>query len=211
MLHSNFDHPEQPYFFGHHTNPRKQQRPSFSGTGSGTHGTPHQRPSSSAEVGSPYNFFPSHNTSGSSGGSGAPGRPISALGYGYNDPYLHLGRNLPTPNSQMTTSVKSVFDCDLGCFVDKVISEEVTEAQIVTTTTITKPTDDENMLVTDVLMTETSVTKSHTEQIQSKKPSKTAPHDDSENLLVPLVGNEPTSTQGHLGSQGVTTSDPKEV
>lgn len=217
MLHSNFDHPEEPYFFGHNTNPRKQQRPSFSGTGSGAHGTPHQRPSSSAEVGSPYNFFPSHDTSGSSGGSGAPGRmgrPISALGYGYNDPspYLHLGRNLPTPNGQITTSVKSVFDCDLGCFVDKVISEEVTEAQIITTTTITKPTDDENMLVTDVLMTETSVTKSHTEQIQhpiqhgTKQPSK-APNDDSENLLVPLVGNA-LSAQDTLCSQ---TSDLKEV
>ena len=123
-------------------------------------------------MGSPYNFFPSHNTSGSSGGSGAPthlGRPISALGYG-NDPspYLHLGRN--RPDSQMTTSVKSVFDCDLGCFVDKVISEEVTtEAQIVTTTTITKPSNDDNVLVTDVLTTETSVTKSHTEQIKPLK------------------------------------------
>ena len=206
-----FDHPDQPYFFVHHTNPRKQQRPSFAGTGSGAHGTPQQRPSSSADVGSPYNYFPSHNTSGSSGGSG---RPISALGYGspYNDPspYLHLGRKLPTPNGQITTSVKSVFDCDLGCFVDKVVSEEVTEAQITTTTTITKPTDDENILVTDVLMTETSVTKSKTEQIQSTKQSSKPSNDDTENLLVPLVDTEPPS-QTTLGSQGAQTSEPKDV
>ena len=210
VLHSNFEHPEQPYFWGTHTNPRKQPRPSFSGTAAGgVQGTPHQRPSSSAEVGSPYNFFPSHNTSGSSGGSG---RPISALGHGYNDPspYLHLGRNLPTPNSQMTTSVKSVFDCELGCFVDKVVSEEVTEAQIVTTTTITKPTDDENVLVTDVLMTETSVTKSHTEQrkptIQQSKTS----NEDHDNLLVPLVSLAP-STQTTSGSDKRKTSDPADV
>ena len=25
-------------------------------------------------------------------------------------------RHLPTPNSQLTTSAKSVFECDLGCF-----------------------------------------------------------------------------------------------
>ena len=214
VFHNNFDHPEQPYFYGTHSNPRKQQRPSFSGT-ERSQGTPHQRPSSSAEMGSPYHFFPSHNTSGSSGGSGAPGqigRPISALGYGYNDPspYLHLGRNLPTPNSTMTTSVKSVFDCDLKCFVDKVISEEVTEAQIVTTTTITKPSDSDNMLVTDVLTTETSVTKSHTEQIKPKKQPSKESNDESENLLIPIAANAPTS-EGSFESSRVNTSEPREV
>ena len=214
MFHSNFEHPEQPYFWGTHTNPRKQARPSFSGTEK-SHGTPHQRPSSSAEMGSPYNFFPSHNTSGSSGGSGAPvqtSRPISALGYGYNDPspYLHLGRNLPTPNGQLTTSVKSVFDCDLGCFVDKVITEEVSEAQIVTTTTITKPSNDDNVLVTDVLKTETSVTKSHTEQVKPMKQPLKEAHDESENLLVPLVINAPIS-DGTYERQKSNTSEPKEV
>ena len=222
----NIDNPDYPYIYNT-TNTRKQQRPSFSGTqGSGTqHGTPHQRPSSSAEVGSPYHFFQSHNTSGSSGGSGAPGvgRPTSALGYGYNDPspYLHLGRNLPTPNGQLTTSVKSVFDCDLGCFVDKVISEEVTEAQITTTTTITKPAEDENMLVTDVLMTETSVTKSKTEQISSTKQKPTATSiagegsgssDDAENLLIPLVDNSTSSAkQDAMTDQQIRTSEPRDV
>ena len=214
VFHNNFDHPEQPYFYGTNSNPRKQARPSFSGTEK-SHGTPHQRPSSSAEMGSPYNFFPSHNTSGSSGGSGAPthmGRPISALGYG-NDPspYLHLGRN--RPDSQMTTSVKSVFDCDLGCFVDKVISEEVTtEAQIVTTTTITKPSNDDNVLVTDVLTTETSVTKSHTEQIKPKTQQQPSKHsqDESENLLIPLVSNDPTS-EISFDETIVSTTEPKEV
>ena len=166
-------------------------------------------------MGSPYNFFPSHNTSGSSGGSGAPvqtSRPISALGYGYNDPspYLHLGRNLPTPNGQLTTSVKSVFDCDLGCFVDKVITEEVSEAQIVTTTTITKPSNDDNVLVTDVLKTETSVTKSHTEQVKPMKQPLKEAHDESENLLVPLVINAPIS-DGTFEGQKTNTSEPKEV
>ena len=123
---------------------------------------------------------------------------------------MHLGRKLPTPNGQITTSVKSVFDCELGCFVDKVVSEEVTEAQITTTTTITKPTDDENMLVTDVLMTETSVTKSKTEQIQSTKQSSRPSNDDTENLLVPLVDTELPS-QTTLGSQRVQTSEPKDV
>ena len=27
-------------------------------------------------------------------------------------------RRMPTPNGPMTTSVKSVFDCELGCFVE---------------------------------------------------------------------------------------------
>ena len=111
----------------------------------------------------------------------------------------------------MTTSVKSVFDCDLGCFVDKVISEEVTtEAQIVTTTTITKPSHD-NVLVTDVLTTETSVTKSHTEQIKPKtqQPTKHS-QDESENLLIPLVSNDPTS-EISFDETIVSTSEPKEV
>ena len=207
VFHSNFEHPEQPYFYGTHSNPRKQQRPSFSGTEK-SHGTPHQRPSSSAEMGSPYNFFPSHNTSGSSGGSA---RPISALGHGYNDPspYLHLGRNLPTPNQQTTTSVKSVFDCELGqCFVDKI--EEVTEAHIVTTTTVTKPSKDNNVLVTDVLTTETSVTKSHTEQMKPNLKSSKDANDESENLLLPLVTIDPSSEEP-FDSQRVHTSEPKDV
>ena len=211
VLHCNFEHPEEPYFatpYATHTNPRKQQRPSFSGTEK-SHGTPHQRPSSSAEMGSPYNFFPSHNTSGSSGGSA---RPISALGHGYNDPspYLHLGRNLPTPNQQTTTSVKSVFDCELGqCFVDKV--EEVTEAHIVTTTTVTKPSKENNVLVTDVLKTETSVTKSHTKQIKpNDEPSKDI-NEETENLLLPLVTIDHPSSEDNFDSQRVHTSEPKEV
>ncbi len=51
------------------------------------------------------------------GGNGQ--RPTSALAAGPGS-YDTLGsRRMPTPNGHLTTSVKSVFDCDLGCFVNE--------------------------------------------------------------------------------------------
>jgi len=70
-------------------------------------------------------------------------------------------------------------------FLDKV--EEVTEAHIVTTTTVTKPSKENNVLVTDVLKTETSVTKSHTKQIKPNDESSKDINEETENLLLPLV------------------------
>ena len=109
--------------------------------------------------------------------------------------------------NNLNLKFRNIKECEpLMCFVDKVITEEVSEAQIVTTTTITKPSNDDNVLVTDVLKTETSVTKSHTEQIKPKKQSLKEPHEESENLLVPLVINAPLSE-----GQKSNTSEPKEV
>ena len=44
-------------------------------------------------------------------------RPQSAMDSTYVN-YTHSTRRMPTPNGPMTTSVKSVFDCELGCFVE---------------------------------------------------------------------------------------------
>lgn len=53
-------------------------------------------------------------------------RPTSAMSYpaAAAEGLLPITRRLPTPNGQLTTSVKSVFDCDLGCFVDLDKNEE---------------------------------------------------------------------------------------
>jgi len=49
-------------------------------------------------------------------------RPQSAMEQGYTGyPNTHVyypTRRIPTPNGPMNTSVKSVFDCDLGCFTE---------------------------------------------------------------------------------------------
>ncbi len=74
--------------FVHH-GPRRAQRPSYAG-----------RPSSS--------MLEQHPLYGQN-------RPQSAMDSS-SPYYVSLGRRMPTPNGQMTTSIKSVFDCELGCF-----------------------------------------------------------------------------------------------
>ncbi|TRY73760.1 hypothetical protein TCAL_02553 [Tigriopus californicus] len=71
------------------------------------------RPASSADaVLNPSPYYPNHSLN----------RPHSALSYPNSQPdstgsYIPtILRRLPTPNGQLTTSTKSVFDCDLGCF-----------------------------------------------------------------------------------------------
>lgn len=68
------------------------------------------RPSSSLAAETPWQNSPQY--------AGGSQRPTSALaGPGSYDT---LGsRRMPTPNGHLTTSVKSVFDCDLGCFIDE--------------------------------------------------------------------------------------------
>lgn len=79
----------------HHPDPNSRssrvQRPSYAG-----------RPSSSMLEQHPYN---------------SQTRPQSAMAD--NSYYTISSRRIPTPNGPMTTSVKSVFDCDLGCFVEE--------------------------------------------------------------------------------------------
>lgn len=91
------------------------------------------RPNSSAAEHHPmmYPYYPnsSHNTTFPQSGQ----RPTSALSFPANpqsmlvDPAFMVpgSRHLPTPNGQLTTSAKSVFDCDLGCFVDLDTGETV--------------------------------------------------------------------------------------
>ena len=49
-------------------------------------------------------------------------RPQSAMEQGYtgypNTQVYYPTRRIPTPNGPMNTSVKSVFDCELGCFME---------------------------------------------------------------------------------------------
>jgi hypothetical protein len=80
----------------HHPDPfavQRAQRPSYAG-----------RPSSSM-----LEQNPMYNHS----------RPQSALETpNYLSHYPMSVKRMPTPNGPMTTSVKSVFDCDLGCFIE---------------------------------------------------------------------------------------------
>ncbi len=45
-------------------------------------------------------------------------RPQSAMDSTPTSMMMPSSRRIPTPNGPMTTSVKSVFDCELGCFVE---------------------------------------------------------------------------------------------
>ena len=98
---SDFDYPRTVL---HHPDPynRKTQRPSVV----------HQRPSSSAEYGSPY--YPGSSTM----------RPLSAM-EGYDT--FPGGRRMPTPSDLLNTSVKSVFDCEQGCFVETIDEDDQSE------------------------------------------------------------------------------------
>lgn len=69
--------------------PQRSQRPSYAG-----------RPSSSMLENHPMYY----------------GRPQSAMDSTNQQQYVP--RRMPTPNGQLTTSVKSVFDCELGCFIE---------------------------------------------------------------------------------------------
>jgi len=51
-------------------------------------------------------------------GLGIQQRPTSALD-GPANVYDYLGSQMPNPEDPLTASLKSVFDCDLGCFVNK--------------------------------------------------------------------------------------------
>ena len=46
-------------------------------------------------------------------------RPQSAMESAQYANYANPTRRMPTPNGPMTTSVKSVFDCELGCFSEE--------------------------------------------------------------------------------------------
>lgn len=100
-LETHFDHGEDgsdldlPRTVLHHPDPfvstiQRTQRPSYAG-----------RPSSSM-----LEQYPSYHQT----------RPQSAMDTSYY-PQSTL-RRMPTPNGPTTTSVKSVFDCELGCFVE---------------------------------------------------------------------------------------------
>ena len=75
--------------------PKRTQRPSYAG-----------RPSSSM-----LENHPMHSQN----------RPQSAMDAStyYVNPNNSMTRRMPTPNGPMTTSVKSVFDCELGCFQEE--------------------------------------------------------------------------------------------
>ena len=51
-------------------------------------------------------------------------RPQSAMD---SNTYYLPTRRMPTPNGPCTTSVKSVFDCELGCFIEDHNAETPTE------------------------------------------------------------------------------------
>ena len=75
-----------------------------------------RRPSSSADT-AYYPYYPQQQQQQLLDPSG---RPTSAMSYPASDsPYYNpMTRRMPTPDGQLTTSVKSVFDCDQGCFVN---------------------------------------------------------------------------------------------
>eukprot|EP00095_Tigriopus_kingsejongensis_P006388 maker-scaffold117_size339417-snap-gene-2.19 protein:Tk06388 transcript:maker-scaffold117_size339417-snap-gene-2.19-mRNA-1 annotation:"immunoglobulin superfamily member 5" len=103
----------------HHPDPYLQQSPPFyhqQFQQQPLYSRPHARsgrPASSADaVLNPSPYYPNYSLN----------RPNSALSYPHSQPdstgsYIPtLARRLPTPNGLLTTSTKSVFDCDLGCF-----------------------------------------------------------------------------------------------
>lgn len=112
------------------------------GSDSFNQSTPVYYPHSLQRVGRPFSsadtaYYPYYPL-----GSGGPtpqnapvdqsGRPTSAMSFPADSPYAMLPtRRMPTPNGQLTTSVKSVFDCDQGCFVDleKIEDEHEDEQQ----------------------------------------------------------------------------------
>ena len=109
---SDFDYPKTVL---HHPDPhRRPLRLSL-----GPHHQPN-RPSSSAEVGAPY--YPHSSLSN---------RPNSAL-ESYNDPYATLNRPVLNSSTLLNTSVKSVFECELGCFEKTEIVFEEEESTVVT-------------------------------------------------------------------------------
>ena len=71
-----------------------------------------QRPSSSADVSVPY-----YTGVGAPGAGNPGGRPTSAMDGRYSDTLRPSRIQTPSSADLLNTSVKSVFDCEQGCFV----------------------------------------------------------------------------------------------